>query len=114
MEDRYFIIDIFIKDGNESNIETTLPDKLMTHDELLEKYMETFIDYMTPEIIAQMSDEELGDEINIWESNLEEYTCDCMKTAEVYQISGETFEISKYEIPVDKMVEYVRQWSDKQ
>lgn len=114
MEDRYFIVDIFVKDDKESDIETTLSNKLMTHDELLEKYMETFIDYMTAEIIAQMSDEELEDEINMWECNLEEYTCDYMKTVEVYQFNSETFEISRYEIPTSKMVEYARQWSDKQ
>ena len=110
MEKRYFIIESFA----EGDIDLELSNKLMTHDELLEKYMETFIDYMTSEIIAQMSDEELEDEINMWECNLDESDNGYMKSVEVYQINMETFEISRYEIPTHKMVEYARQWSDKQ
>lgn len=108
MEKKYFILDVFAEGDIEASLTNILP-----HDKMIAEYMERFVEDMSPEEIKEMSDDDIKDEICIWENELNESDCGFMSLVQIFEIDIEKNTMTEYEIPTDEMVQYVKRWAEE-
>ena len=101
MEKRYIIVSAYTNTNGE--VEVFASDQL-THDELMKKYMEPFIEEIGSNNLVNMTDYEIYDSITSWENKL---------SNKIYEMDIQNKMTNIYSIPIEIMKNHARKCASK-